>query len=212
MNIHDEFKLPCGVILPNRLAKSAMSEQLGNLKNIPTKELINLYRIWATSGAGLLITGNIMVNKDSLGEPRNVVINGNESHSEKFKEWVSHSIKAGQHIWPQLNHPGRQALKAVSKKVVAPSVSKVTLVPGMFGEAKELTENEIQDIIKDFVSSAKFSKEFGFTGVQIHAAHGYLISQFLSPLTNKRKDKWGGSIENRSRFLIEIINSLLLLE
>jgi 2,4-dienoyl-CoA reductase-like NADH-dependent reductase (Old Yellow Enzyme family) len=205
MNIHDEFKLPCGATLPNRLAKSAMSEQLGNLKNIPTKELINLYRIWATSGAGLVITGNIMVNKDSLGEPRNVVINGNESHSEKFKEWVSHSIKAGQHIWPQLNHPGRQALKAVSKKVVAPSVSKVTLVPGMFGEAKELTENEIQDIIKDFVSSAKYSKEFGFTGVQIHAAHGYLISQFLSPLTNKRKDKWGGSIENRSRFLIEII-------
>jgi len=205
MNIKDEFKLPCGATLSNRLAKSAMSEQLGNLKNIPTDGLINLYRIWSTSGAGLVITGNIMVSKDSLGEPRNVVINGNESQADKFKEWVSHSIKAGQHIWPQLNHPGRQALKAISKKIVAPSVSKVSLVPGMFGEAKELTENEIKDIIQDFVTSAKSSKEFGFTGVQIHAAHGYLISQFLSPLTNRRSDQWGGSIDNRARFLIEII-------
>jgi 2,4-dienoyl-CoA reductase-like NADH-dependent reductase (Old Yellow Enzyme family) len=208
MKLSDEFKLPCGAILSNRIAKSAMSEQLGNLKNIPTDELVHLYKIWSDSGAGLLITGNIMVNGDSLGEPRNVVLKGNEAHSEKFKELAGHSNNIGQHIWPQLNHPGRQALKSVSKKIVGPSVTKLSLVPGMFGEAKELTELEINNIIEDFVLSAKLSKEYGSSGVQIHAAHGYLISQFLSPLTNKRQDKWGGSIENRARFLTDIIKKI----
>ena len=205
MSLSSPLNLPCKAILKNRLAKSAMSEQLGDLRNRPTKEIKNLYKVWSKSEAGLLITGNIMVNFDSLGEPRNIVLNGNEKFGNDFKEWVKFSKDSGQHIWPQLNHPGRQALKSVSKKILAPSQSKVNVIPGMFGEAKEMTERDIRGVIQDFIVSAKFAKEFGFTGVQIHAAHGYLISQFLSPLTNKRSDEWGGSVENRARFLKEII-------
>jgi 2,4-dienoyl-CoA reductase-like NADH-dependent reductase (Old Yellow Enzyme family) len=205
MNLAKPLTLPCGAVLKNRLAKSAMSEQLGDLRNRPTQEIKNLYKVWAGSEAGLLITGNIMVNSESLGEPRNIVLNGNENFGTDFKEWVSFSNNNEQHIWPQLNHPGRQALKAVSKKIIAPSTSKVNVIPGMFGEAVEMTERDIRGVIQDFVISAKFAKEFGFTGVQIHAAHGYLISQFLSPLTNKRSDEWGGSVENRASFLKEII-------
>jgi 2,4-dienoyl-CoA reductase-like NADH-dependent reductase (Old Yellow Enzyme family) len=203
--IKSELELPCGVTLKNRIAKAAMSEQLGNLQNIPTLELETLYKNWAQSGASLLITGNVMVNKESLGEPRNVVFNGNEQYATQFKSWAKCVTDNGLHIWPQINHPGRQAMKAVSKSIVAPSVSKIGLVPGMFGKAKELTEEDINKIIEQFISTAKLVKDYGFTGLQIHGAHGYLISQFLSPITNQRTDKWGGSLECRAKFLLEII-------
>ena len=205
MEIAKELKLPCGAVLKNRMAKAAMSEQLGNLKNEPTNDVLNVYQKWAEGGAGLLITGNVMINKLSLGEPRNIVFNGNEHCIDLFKKWTSVSRNHGQHLWVQINHPGRQALNNISKEILAPSKSKISLIPGVFGEAKELPNEKIEELISQFVSTAVNAKEFGFSGIQIHGAHGYLVSQFLSPLTNKREDEWCGSIENRARFLLEII-------
>ena len=207
--LNSPFKLPNGILLQNRIAKSAMSENMGTLNNAPTKNLINAYKIWSQSEPGLLITGNVMIDSRAIGEPRNVVVE-DYSNFELLQEWAK-SIKGTKtHIWPQLNHPGRQAFSAINKKIVGPSSVSLKMggASAMFKTPNPLTENEIWDIIKRFGITAKIMKEAGFTGCQIHGAHGYLVSQFLSPLSNTRDDKWGGSIENRARFVIEIYREI----
>jgi len=207
--LNSPFKLPNGILLQNRIAKSAMSENMGTLNNAPTKNLINAYKIWSQSEPGLLITGNVMIDSRAIGEPRNVVVE-DYSNFELLQDWAK-SIKGTKtHIWPQLNHPGRQAFSAINKKIVGPSSVSLKMggASAMFKTPTPLTENEIWDIIKRFGITAKIMKEAGFTGCQIHSAHGYLISQFLSPLSNTRDDKWGGSIENRARFVVEIYREI----
>ena len=207
--LNSPFKLPNGILLQNRIAKSAMSENMGTLNNAPTKNLINAYKIWSQSEPGLLITGNVMIDSRAIGEPRNVVVE-DYSNFELLQEWAK-SIKGTKtHIWPQLNHPGRQAFSAINKKIVGPSSVSLKMggASSMFKTPTPLTENEIWDIIKRFGVTAKIMKEAGFTGCQIHGAHGYLVSQFLSPLSNIRDDKWGGSIENRARFVVEIYREI----
>ena len=207
--LNSPFKLPNGILLQNRIAKSAMSENMGTLNNAPTKNLINAYKIWSQSEPGLLITGNVMIDSRAIGEPRNVVVE-DYSNFELLQEWAK-SIKGTKtHIWPQLNHPGRQAFSAINKKIVGPSSVSLKMggASAMFKTPNPLTENEIWDIIKRFGITAKIMKEAGFTGCQIHGAHGYLVSQFLSPLSNIRDDKWGGSIENRARFVVEIYREI----
>lgn len=198
------FKLPNGTLLQNRIAKSAMSENMGTLQNAPTRNLIKAYEVWSKGKPGLLITGNVMIDSRAIGEPRNVVV---EDHSnfELLKDWAKSSKETGTHIWPQLNHPGRQAFAAINKEVVAPSAVSLKMggASRMFKKPIPLTEDAIWDIIKRFGNSAKIMQDAGFTGCQIHGAHGYLVSQFLSPLSNIRKDKWGGSLENRARFVVE---------
>ena len=198
------FKLPNGALLQNRIAKSAMSENMGTLQNAPTRNLIKAYEVWSKGKPGLLITGNVMIDSRAIGEPRNVVV---EDHSnfELLKDWAKSSKETGTHIWPQLNHPGRQAFAAINKEVVAPSAVSLKMggASRMFKKPIPLTEDAIWDIIKRFGNSAKIMQDAGFTGCQIHGAHGYLVSQFLSPLSNIRKDKWGGSLENRARFVVE---------
>ena len=198
------FKLPNGTLLQNRIAKSAMSENMGTLQNAPTRNLIKAYEVWSKGKPGLLITGNVMIDSRAIGEPRNVVV---EDHSnfKLLKDWAKSSKETGTHIWPQLNHPGRQAFAAINKEVVAPSAISLKMggASRMFKKPIPLTEDAIWDIIKRFGNSAKIMQDAGFTGCQIHGAHGYLVSQFLSPLSNIRKDKWGGSLENRARFVVE---------
>ena len=207
--LNSSFKLPNGSHLQNRIVKSAMSENMGTLKNAPTKNLINAYKVWSKGESGLLITGNIMIDSKAIGEPRNVVVE-DYSNFELLQEWAKSIEGTKTHIWPQLNHPGRQAFAAINKKIVGPS--SVSLKMGgesaMFKKPTPLTEDEIWDIIKRFGITAKIMKEAGFTGCQIHGAHGYLVSQFLSPLSNTRNDKWGGSIENRARFVKEIYREI----
>ena len=178
------FKLPNGTLLQNRIAKSAMSENMGTLQNAPTRNLIKAYEVWSKGKPGLLITGNVMIDSRAIGEPRNVVV---EDHSnfELLKDWAKSSKETGTHIWPQLNHPGRQAFAAINKEVVAPSAVSLKMggASRMFKKPTPLTEDAIWDIIKRFGNSAKIMQDAGFTGCQIHGAHGYLVSQFLSPLT-----------------------------
>lgn len=203
------FTLPNGSVLKNRIAKSAMSENIGTLSNAPTKTLINAYKVWARGNPGLLITGNVMIDSKALGEPRNVVVE-DYTHFELLKEWARTVEGTGVHIWPQLNHPGRQAFGSINREVVAPSAVPLKMggASKMFKLATPLTEEGIWDIIKRFGNAARIMKEAGFTGCQIHGAHGYLVSQFLSPISNTRTDQWGGSLENRARFVLEVYREI----
>lgn len=208
--LQKELTLPNGSVLPNRIAKSAMSENLSDKHHRPTPVLIKAYRKWASSGAGLLITGNVMVDAAAIGEPRNVVVE-DRSNLEFLKEWAATTKGTDTQLWVQINHPGRQAMEQVNKTLKAPSA-----VPLKTGGRKDatgnppeaLTEAEILQIIDAFANTSLILKEAGFAGVQIHGAHGYLVSQFLSPYANVREDRWGGSLKNRARFVVEIYRKI----
>lgn len=208
--LEEEMILPNGSTLKNRIAKSAMSENLSNKNNEPTPLLIEVYKKWAQSGAGLLITGNIMIDSKAIGEPRNVVVE-NRKNFEILKEWAESVKGTDTHLWAQINHPGRQAMEPINRDLKAPSA-----VPLKSGGRKDgskkipiaLNESQILAIIEAFGNTAIILKDAGFSGVQIHGAHGYLVSQFLSPYSNIRSDKWGGSLENRARFVIEVYRKI----
>ncbi|WMT38964.1 NADH:flavin oxidoreductase/NADH oxidase family protein [Paenibacillus sp. D2_2] len=200
----NSLQLPNGATIKNRFYKAAMSENFASKDHKPTQSLITLYETWANGGAGLVVTGNVMIDRKALGEPGNVVVE-DETNLDMLKKWATAGTKNGTHLWMQLNHPGKQSPKTVSIQPLAPSAIPLTgNLKNLFNQPRALTESEIKDIITRFGTAAKIAKKAGFTGVQIHAAHGYLINQFLSPYHNQRTDQWGGSIENRMRFLVEI--------
>ena len=203
-----ELKLPCGVTLKNRIAKSAMSENMGTPHYLPNPALDRLYDRWAKGGTGLLISGNVMIDRTALGEPGNVVFEKGVDETA-LRSWAKAGTQNKTQFWVQLNHPGRQSPKFLSPSPVSPSA--IALKPPlnrMFHQPRALLENEIQDIITRFGVSAKIAKNCGFTGVQIHGAHGYLVSQFLSPLSNQRTDQWGGTLQNRMRFVSSVYQSI----
>jgi len=207
--ISSSFTLPNGSVLKNRITKSAMSENFGTRYHAPSKGLINAYKVWAKGNPGLLITGNIMVDSMALGEARNVVVEDYKDF-ELLKEWARTVKGTGVHLWPQINHPGRQALAAINRETVGPSAISLNIgrVAKMFQLPTALSEEAIWKIIKRFGNTARIMKEAGFTGCQIHGAHGYLVSQFLSPNSNIRTDQWGGSLNNRARFVLEIYREI----
>ncbi len=208
MKLQKPFTLPCGAIIPNRMAKSAMSENMATKNHQPNKALNTLYKTWTDGGIGLCITGNVLIDRKHLNGEFNVVFD-EQSDMQAIKKWASCAKGSNQHLWVQINHPGRQPIPFSKQKPVAPSAIRVNIMnERVFQTPKALTEPEIVEIIEKFGQAASISKEAGFTGVQIHAAHGYLVSQFLSPLSNIREDKWGGSLENRARFLIEIYKKI----
>ena len=202
--LNEPLHLKNGRVLRNRLAKASMSETLGTYDNHPTPKHIELYRRWASSGLGLVITGNVMIDRLALGEPGNVVIE-DEADLPMLKKWAKAATDQGTDIWVQLNHPGKQATKGLNAETIAPSAVPFREdMQAVFATPREATSAEIEEIIQRFGRSAAVCKKAGFTGVQIHAAHGYLINQFLSPHHNQRKDKWGGSAENRRRFVLAV--------
>jgi 2,4-dienoyl-CoA reductase-like NADH-dependent reductase (Old Yellow Enzyme family) len=202
--LNHPLHLPNGIVLPNRLAKASMSEALATYDNHVTPQLVALYRRWAQSGIGMLITGNVMIDRRALGEPGNVVIE-DESDLPLLKEWASVVTKQGSTLWAQLNHPGKQSPKGLNLSNLAPSAVPFRAdMATFFDTPREASSEEIHDIIQRFGRSAAICKKAGFSGVQIHGAHGYLISQFLSPHHNQRTDQWGGSPENRRRFVMAV--------
>ena len=169
-----------------------------------------LYEVWSNGGAGLLLSGNIMVDGLHLERPGNVVID-EEPRPEMLaalREWTTLATRNGNHFWAQINHAGRQTQKAVNPTPKAPSSVKLGLPGGQFGEPVEMTQDDISDVVERFVRCARVTQATGFTGVQVHAAHGYLISQFLSPRSNQRTDDYGGSLKNRARLLLEIVKRI----
>jgi len=204
--LNTELTLPCGVTLKNRLVKSAMTERISNKNFEPTIEHEQLYEQWANTGAGLLVTGNVMIDRKHLESAGNVCFD-DEKMLPRLKRWAETGKRNGNHIWVQISHAGRQTNKFSARRPLAPSEVQLKKI-GLFGKPKAMSEKDIQEVIQGFIKAAKLAKEAGFTGVQIHSAHGYLLSQFLSPTTNLRNDQWGGSIENRSRLLITIIRGI----
>lgn len=208
IQLNTPLVLNTGTSLKNRIFKSAMSEQLADRDNAPTPQLIQLYRTWASGGTGLLLTGNVMIDRSALGEPKNVVLD-ERSDATLFKRWAEAGTQNDAQLWMQLNHPGKQTPSLLSKEPVAPSA--IPLGSGLekaFNCPRELTSEEIEALIQRFAYAADKARQWGFTGVQIHAAHGYLVNQFLSPHHNRREDQWGGSLENRMRFLREIYKAI----
>lgn len=202
--------LPCGAVISNRLAKAAMTEGLASPAGRPTAALETLYGLWSDGGAGMLLSGNIQVDADHLERPGNVIVDRKPDDEMRaaLASWAAAATRNGNHFWGQISHAGRQTQTNVNKHPKAPSAVKLGLPGGQFGEPVPLTTEEIQEIVKRFGVCASACKEAGFTGVQVHAAHGYLLSQFLSPRSNQRTDAYGGSLENRARALLECVASV----
>ena len=201
--LNTPLKLPCGAILPNRLAKAAMTERLSRTDFLPNEQHHRLYARWAQSGAGLLITGNILIDRRHLESAGNVVAD-DAAQVPALAAWAASATSAGNACWAQINHSGRQTALFVNPRPLSASAVKLRKM-GLFGRPRPMTGAQIEATIGGFVRAARLCQQAGFTGGQGHAGHGYLLSQFLSPLTNRRSDRWGGSLENRSRLLLEIV-------
>ena len=204
------FALPSGIGFKNRIAKAAMTEGLAGKDGVPNDDHVRLYRRWAAGDIGLSITGNVQIDRDHLERPGNVICDGPLTAEAKaaWRRWAAAAAEHGTKAWVQVSHAGRQTQVGVNKTPKAPSAVKLSLPGGMFGMPVPLTEAEIVQLIGRFANAAVVARDAGFHGVQIHAAHGYLISQFLSPLANLRTDAWGGSLENRGRFLVETVKAV----
>lgn len=212
MSLNSSLVLPCGAVLPNRLCKAAMTEGLADAWLRSTPRLESLYRTWSQGGAGLLITGNVQVDRHVLERPGNVAIDVTDPVTvapearRRLTAWARAGTECGNHLWPQISHAGRQSPRYVTGQPLAPSAVQLQIL-GSYARPRALAEPEILELIERFARAAEVSRECGFTGVQVHGAHGYLISSFLSPVTNRRTDAWGGSLENRARFLIEVLRA-----
>ncbi len=203
VDLNTPLRLPCGVEMPNRLLKSAMTEGLADDHDRATRRHETLYRCWAQGGTGTLVTGNVMIDRRFLERPGNVVIDGNGGMGA-LRRWAAAGTANGNQLWMQISHPGRQCGRLVSRRPLAPSEARLDLL-GLFAPPAAMTAADIEDALERFARVAGIARETGFTGVQLHAAHGYLISEFLSPLINRRRDAWGGDLAARARFLLEAV-------
>ena len=205
--LNESFTLPCGQILKNRVCKAAMTERIASGDNLANQGHINLYNIWANGDIGILLTGNVQVDRRNLEGPANVVIDKNNYKNQlgTLKEWSAAGTKNNTQLWMQISHAGRQTPGEINSSPMAPSNIRLKIPGKNYGTPVPMTEEDILDVIEKFVFTAKIARETGFTGVQFHSAHGYLLSEFLSPDINNRNDAWGGDIENRARIHLEII-------
>lgn len=209
MSPFQPLQLPNGVIIPNRIAKAAMEENMADAEQNPSPQLMRLYQAWAEGEAGLLLTGNVMINRRAMTGPGGVVLD-HDQPLEKFRQWASIGRAKGAQFWMQINHPGRQTMANLGQGSWAPSAVALDMggFSKLFAVPRPMSEQDIEEVIRAFAHTAYLAEKAGFTGVQIHAAHGYLLSQFLSPLSNQRTDHWGGSLENRSRLLLEVVKAV----
>jgi 2,4-dienoyl-CoA reductase-like NADH-dependent reductase (Old Yellow Enzyme family) len=185
-----------------------MSERLAGSDAAPNEAHVRLYEAWSRGGAGLLVTGNVMIDRRAIGESGNVVVEDDRHHGA-LAAWASAATSGGAAVWAQINHPGRQAPRHLNREAVAPSAVPLRGLAGLgFARPRALTSSEIEHIVDRFATTASVLVRAGFGGIQIHAAHGYLANQFLSPLTNRRNDAWGGDADRRMRFLLAVVRSV----
>ncbi|KAJ6007327.1 hypothetical protein N7540_011303 [Penicillium herquei] len=217
-SLHFEFS---GNDAPNRFLKSSMSEKLSSWnpriledRGIPSDGLINLYKRWGEGGWGILLTGNVMLDYENLEGPGNAIIpSGSPFSGDRFQAFKALAYEAKKHgslIFAQLCHPGRQAPDNVQKYPI--SASDVQLegrtLGSLFGKPRAMVKEDFAEVIEGFAHAAEYCYRAGFDGIELNAAHGYLLTQFLSPSTNLRTDQYGGSIENRSRIIMEITDAI----
>ncbi len=225
LKIAEPITLPCGLTLPNRLAKAAMAEGWASGNRLPHADLIETYGLWAEGDWGLLITGNVQVDSTYLGTPEDVSFNerlSRNAHIEAWGRWAAASSARGTPTIVQINHPGRQSTigagsKGLLGKSIAPSPIGVKLGTGyvawaasalVFGTPREMTDFEIDDVVRRFAITAQIAEQAGFAGVEIHAAHGYLLSSFLSAKSNERTDDYGGTPKKRAKIVVDTIKAI----
>ncbi len=204
-SIDQPLTLPNGVVLANRIVKSGLSEALADVRNNPTDDLINLFATWSTSGAALLITGHTSVDRAHLEHARNAVIDL-ESDLPRFQALARAAQRGGAKALMQIAHAGRQSPQSIIPNPL--SISDVKLDVAGYGQPVAATEEELTQVIGHFTRSALLAQAAGFDGVEIHCAHGYLLSSALSPRINTRTDRWGGSLVNRARLVLEIVKAV----
>ncbi len=193
--------LPCGATIKNRIAKSAMSDSLGDGYGNPTDEQIRLYERWAEGGLALSIIGEVQGTPHFAEKPGNLVLNEQSDHERMERLAKAGAVKNAQ-LWLQLGHAGAMADAPIS----IPKGPSALDLPGL--TCGSLSLAEIQALPSEFARTASLAKHLGFGGVELHAAHGFLLNQFLSPLFNKREDAYGGSLQNRMRLLLEVIDAV----
>ncbi|TVY40666.1 NADH-dependent flavin oxidoreductase [Lachnellula occidentalis] len=219
-----EITLPSGLVLPNRLAKAAMAEAMAPASHVPDEKFHIAYGEWAKGGWGMILTGNVQVSELYLGQPGDIQTPASPSDTTKqmWKEWADATQQFGTPALVQLCHPGRQSPSGAGNRTwfsknIAPSAVQLNLGPSLlakaaaalkFGTPREMTHEDITLVIDQFVAGAKQTHEAGFKGVELHAAHGYLLSQFLSPTMNLRTDEFGGSPAKRSEIVLRIIRRI----
>jgi 2,4-dienoyl-CoA reductase-like NADH-dependent reductase (Old Yellow Enzyme family) len=201
LSLKSTLTLPCGVVLKNRIAKSPMSDSLGDGKGNPTVKQIRLYERWAQGGTALSFIGEVQGDYHYPEKPGNLVLNEN-SDIELLKQLSSKALIDDSHIWPQIGHAGALSHLPISEPKGPSSLDLEGL------KCEEMSIEEVKELPLMYARTALLAKEVGFSGIQIHAGHGFLLSQFLSPLFNKRKDEFGDSIKERSKIVLEIIQSV----
>lgn len=204
-DLSDPLVLPSGLRLPNRLVKAAMTENLADARNQPTVAHERLYRRWAAGGSGLLVTGNLMVDRRFLERSRNIVA---DQHLDVSRLAGLRRAAEGVPVLAQLSHPGRQTNRFVSREPVAPSDGGAVAMMGLFRRPRALSAAEVEDVLAGFGAAAARCEQAGLDGVQVHAAHGYLLAQFLSPHVNRRTDRWGGDVAGRAAALLGAVRSV----
>lgn len=206
-HLDEPLTLRSGLTLPHRIVKAPMTENLADAQNQPTEALERVYGRWAEGAAGgLLVTGNLMVDRRFLERSRNVVA---DERLDVARLARVREAAAGSAVIAQLSHPGRQTNRFVAAHPVAPSAEAGAVrMAGLFGRPRALGEHEVEAIVAGFGAAARHCQQAGLDGVQVHAAHGYLLAQFLSPYTNRRTDRWGGDLAGRSRALVESVRAV----
>jgi len=209
MTLFAPLTLPNHTVIPNRICKAAMEENMCDADHAPSDALLRLYQAWAQGGAGLILTGNVMVDRRAMTGPGGVVLE-DDRHTERFRQWAQVARSGGAQVWMQISHPGRQMMAALGQETWSASAVPLDMgnLSNKFTVPKAMSADDIEEIKQRFVRSAQLAEQAGFNGVQIHGAHGYLLSQFLSPITNLRQDAWGGRIENRARLLLDIVKGV----
>lgn len=195
------LQLPCGVILKNRIAKSAMSDSLGDGRGNPTEQQVRLYERWARGGLAVSIIGEVQGNPHFAEKPGNLVLRP-DADLDRFRQLAEEGSAEGALLWLQLGHAGAMAYPPIGD----PKGPSALDLPGLACAA--LTRDEIHNLPGEFAATAKLARALGFGGVEIHAAHGFLLSQFLSPLFNRRSDDYGGEIASRMRLVLEVVEEV----
>ncbi|KAL6793288.1 FMN-linked oxidoreductase [Trichoderma sp. SZMC 28013] len=225
LKLQEPITLPCGLTLPNRLSKAAMAESWADNEYLPGERLFKIYENWAEGGWGSVLTGNVQVDVRYLGSPADVSPNENVDREKilaSWKKWAKASSKNGTPVIMQINHPGRQSpggagTRGYFEKSIAPSAIPLNIGNGIlarlarsfvFGSPREMTLEDINRVVAQFAETAKLAAEAGFAGVELHGAHGYLLSQFLNPASNTREDQYGGSAKKRAKIVVDILKAV----
>ncbi|SFE22793.1 oxidoreductase [Roseivivax sediminis] len=193
--------LPCGARLSHRVLKAAMSDALGDGAGRPTDVQARLYARWAEGGAALCIVGEVQPLTDAAEAPGNLVL-APEADPEDFAKLTRSGRRGGTHLWAQLGHAGALTPPEIGR----PRGPSALDLPGL--NCAEIGADEIRALPQIYAGAAQRARQAGFSGVEIHAAHGFLLSQFLSPLFNRRDDEYGGSLRRRMRLLLEVVEAV----